>query len=228
MLISHLARLTASHSSQEAREEARSSETFIVTWGNQASESKKEEKFKIGEMRAMISSLKYLTDLPKLPDGDVSICFLNNAREKTHITPDAETTPTLKPIPKVKLNPNVFGSCSSSAVRLLSISNFTSKSTPSGCEALNHTQSKKNPHNHVSHYNRSCLTKPPLLRHRIPHPTHSASQISSSNTAAANRVTRTINVELFLNEEYEDELGGVDKVMVVMISRRVSEDEDED
>ncbi|GJU43481.1 retrovirus-related pol polyprotein from transposon TNT 1-94 [Tanacetum coccineum] len=65
----------------------------VKTWGNQASESKKEEKCEIGllwtvrttEMRAMISSLKYLTDLPKLPDGDVSICFLNNAREKTHI-----------------------------------------------------------------------------------------------------------------------------------------------
>ncbi|GJW40399.1 vesicle-associated membrane protein 711 [Tanacetum coccineum] len=51
---------------------------------------------------------------------------------------------------------------------------------------------------------------------------HSASQISSSNTAAANRVTRTINVELFLNEEYEDELGGVDKVMELSWPPRVS------
>ncbi|GKC07395.1 hypothetical protein Tco_0999005 [Tanacetum coccineum] len=41
---------------------------------------------------ATISSLKYLTDLPKLPD---------------------ETTPALKAIPMVKLDPAVFGSCSS-------------------------------------------------------------------------------------------------------------------
>ncbi|GKD54442.1 hypothetical protein Tco_1287829, partial [Tanacetum coccineum] len=37
------------------------------------------------QMRAIISSLKYLTDLPRLPDGDLSSYFLNNAREKAHV-----------------------------------------------------------------------------------------------------------------------------------------------
>nr|GEU31009.1 hypothetical protein [Tanacetum cinerariifolium] len=37
------------------------------------------------QMRAIILSLKYLTDLPMLPDGDISSCFLNNAREKAQV-----------------------------------------------------------------------------------------------------------------------------------------------